>query len=82
MMLEAERAGMARTAQLDLFDLSDMGTELEQSVEEITEVEASEHAVSSDRHLDAMPPSYSLAEGLDQLPNYAEAEVFKENFGK
>ena len=80
MMLESERARMARTAQLDLFDLSDIGTE--QRAEEMAEVERSEQEVSSGRHLDALPPSYSLAEGLDQLPNYAEAEVFKENFGK
>ena len=75
MMLEAERARMARTAQLDLFDLSDIGTE--QRVEEMAEVEGNEEEVSSDRHLDALPPSYSLAEGLDQLPDYTEAEVFK-----
>ena len=77
MMLEAERARMARTAQLDLFDLSDIGTE--QRTEEMAEVEGSEQEVSSDRHLDALPPSYSLAEGLDQLPDYTEAEVFKHN---
>ena len=75
MMLEAERARMARTAQLDLFDLSDIGTE--QRTEEMAEVGGSEQEVSSDRHLDALPPSYSLAEGLDQLPDYTEAEVFK-----
>ena len=76
MMLEAERERMARTAQLDLFDLS--GIRTEQRVEEIAdEVEGSEQEVSSDRHLDALPPSYSLAEGLDQLPDYTEAEVFK-----
>ena len=80
MMLEAERARMARTAQLDLFDLSDIGTE--QRTEEMAEVEGSEQEVSSDRHLDALPPSYSLAEGLDQLPDYTEAEVFKHNFVK
>ena len=78
MMLEAERARMARTAQLDLFDLSDIGTE--ESVEEAAEIEGSEQEVSSDRHLDALPPSYSLAERLDQLPDYTEAEVFKYNF--
>ena len=80
MMLEAERARMARTAQLDLFDLSDIGTE--QRTEEMAEVGGSEQEVSSDRHLDALPPSYSLAEGLDQLPDYTEAEVFKHNFVK
>ena len=80
MMLEAERARMARTAQLDLFDLSDIGTE--QRTEEMAEVGGSELEVSSDRHLDALPPSYSLAEGLDQLPDYTEAEVFKHNFVK
>ena len=78
MMLEAERARMARTAQLDLFDLSDIGTE--ESVEEAAEIEGSEQEVSSDRHLDTLPPSYSLAERLDQLPDYTEAEVFKYNF--
>ena len=80
MMLEAERARMARTAQLDLFDLSDIGTE--QRADEMAEVESGEQEVSSDRHLDALPPSYSLAEGLDQLPDYTEAEVFKHNFEK
>ena len=75
MMLEAERARMARTAQLDLFDLSDIGTE--QRADEMAEVGGSEQEVFSDRHLDALPPSYSLAEGLDQLPDYTEAEVFK-----
>ena len=80
MMLEAERARMARTAQLDLFDLSDIGTE--QRTEEMAEVGGSEQEVSSARHLDALPPSYSLAEGLDQLPDYTEAEVFKHNFVK
>ena len=80
MMLEAERARMARTAQLDLFDLSDIGTE--QRAEEMAEVGGSEQEVSSDRHLDALPPSYSLAEGLDQLPDYTEAEVFKHNLVK
>ena len=80
MMLEAERARMARTAQLDLFDLSDIGTE--QRTEEMAEVGGSEQEVSSGRHLDALPPSYSLAEGLDQLPDYSEAKVFKHNFVK
>ena len=76
MMLEAERVRMARTTELDLFDLSDIRTE--QRVEEIVgEVDGSEQEVSSDRHLDALPPSYSLAEGLDELPDYTEAEVFK-----
>ena len=80
MMLEAERARMARTAQLDLFDLSDIGTE--QRTEEMAEVGGSEQEVSSDRHLDALPPSYSLAEGLDQLPDYTETEVFNHNYVK
>ena len=74
-MLEAERARMARTAQLDLFDLS--GIRTEQRVEDMVEVEGGEEdIVSSDQHLEALPPSYSLAEGLDQLPDYKEAEVF------
>ena len=75
MMLEAERERMARTAQLDLFDLS--GIRTEQRLEEIVEVEGGEQGVvSSNQHLDPLPPSYSLAEGLDQLPDYKEAEVF------
>ena len=75
MMVEAERAGMARTAQLDLFDLS--GIRTEQRLEEIVEVEGGEQGVvSSNQHLDPLPPSYSLAEGLDQLPDYKQAEVF------
>ena len=71
---------MARTAQLDLFDLS--GIRTEQRVEEIAEGGEVEEEVSSDQHLDPLPPSYSLAEGLDQLPDYKEAEVFQHNFVK
>ena len=74
-MLEAERARMARMAQLDLFDLS--GIRTEHRVEDMVEVE---EVVSSDQHLDPLPPSYSLAEGLDQLPDYKEAEVFNTTF--
>ena len=70
MMMEAERA---RTAHLDLFDLSDIrmdGIGVENSA-----VDGNEEEESTNRHLDVLPPSYSLAEGLDQLPDYTEAEV-------
>ena len=70
-MMEAERA---RTARLDLFDLSDIrmdGIGVENSAVDGNEEE------STNRHLDVLPPSYSLAEGLDQLPDYTEAEVNK-----
>jgi len=80
MMVEAERARMARTAQLDLFDLS--GIRTEQRLEEIVEVEGGEQGVvSSNQHLDPLPPSYSLAEGLDQLPDYKQAEVNRVKIG-
>ena len=77
-MLETERSRMARTAQLDLFDLSDIRTEQGVVEDMAEEVEGNEdEEVSSDRHLEALPPSYSLVEGLDQLPDYTEAEVLK-----
>ena len=75
-MLETERSRMARTAQLDLFDLSDIRTE-QRVVEDMAEEVEGDEEVSSDRHLEALPPSYSLVEGLDQLPDYTEAEVLK-----
>ena len=72
MLLDAERTRMARMAQIDLFDLSGIRTE-----EIADEVEGGEQELaSSDQNLDPLPPSYSLAEGLDQLPDYTEAEVF------
>ena len=69
-VVEAERVRVARRAQLDLFDLSDIRTE--QREDEAAEGSEQE---TSDRHLEALPPSYSHAEGLDQLPDYSAAEV-------
>ena len=69
-VVEAERVRVARRAQLDLFDLSDVRTE--QREDEAAEGSEQE---TSDRHLEALPPSYSHAEGLDQLPDYSAAEV-------
>ena len=69
-VVEAERVRVARRAQLDLFDLSDNGTEQRED----EPAEGSEQE-TSDRHLEALPPSYSHAEGLDQLPDYSAAEV-------
>jgi len=31
--------------------------------------------------LDSLPPSYSQAEGLDQLPSYSDVEVSRMRFG-
>ena len=69
-VVEAERVRVARRAQLDLFDLSDIRTEQRED----EPAEGSEQE-TYDRHLEALPPSYSLAEGLDQLPDYSAAEV-------
>ena len=69
-VVEAERVRVARRAQLDLFDLSDVRTEQRED----EALEGSEQE-TSDRHLEALPPSYSHAEGLDQLPDYSAAEV-------
>ena len=55
---------------MDLFDLSDIRTERRED----EAAEGSEQE-TYDRHLEALPPSYSHAEGLDQLPDYSAAEV-------
>ena len=59
----------AGTTALDLFDLTNI------NVGEASEEEESDSEGGRGQNLDALPPSYSCAEGLDQLPSYTEAEV-------
>ena len=58
--------------------LYDLGS-ISEDVAETEETEAT--LANADNSLDSLPPSYSQAEGLDQLPSYSDVEVSRMRIG-
>ena len=69
-----------RAVPIELFDLTSLHVEgrtggQEEEVDRSQELEELEE-------LEELPPSYSLAEGLDQLPSYEEAQARSKHYSK
>ena len=58
-----------------LYDLASITEDLEETEE------ATISPAPAENTLDSLPPSYSQAEGLDQLPSYSEVEVSRMRLG-